>query len=71
MGKDELTFAVFSGFNEDIHLVTDLKVRIVTELGGGDDAFALVTDVDDNLPLGDGGDGTLDDAQMLLDATIA
>ena len=61
VGENELTFAVFCGLDEDIHLVTDLQIRIVTELGGGDDAFALVTDVDDDLAFADCGNGAFDD----------
>ena len=60
MGKDQLTLAVLSGLHIDLDLVSDLQVRIVTELGSLDDTFALVTYIDDNLPLGDSGDGAFD-----------
>ena len=58
VGDDELTLAVFCAFNKHFHLVTDLEVRIVTELGSGDDTFALCADVHHNLTLVDGGDDT-------------
>ncbi len=60
VGKDQLTLAVLGGLHIDLDLVSDLQVRIVTELGSLDDTLALVTYIDDNLPLGDGCDGTLD-----------
>ncbi len=60
MGKDELAFLVLSGLNVNLNLVTNLEVWIVTELRSLDDTLALVTYVDDDLSLGDGGDGTLD-----------
>ena len=61
MGKDELAFLVLSGLNVNLNLVTNLEVRIVTELRSLDDTLALLTYVDDDLSLGDGCDGTLDD----------
>ena len=65
VGKDELAFAVLGGLDIDIHFVTDLEVRVVAELGSGDDAFALVADVDDDLTLTDGGHCAFDD--LVLD----
>ena len=65
VGKDELALAVLCGLNVNFYFVAYLEVGVVTELGSGDDAFALVTDVDDDLSLGDGGDGTLND--VILD----
>ena len=61
MGKDELAFLVLCGLNVNLNLVTDLEVWIVTELRSLDDTLALVTYVDDNLSLGDGGNGSFND----------
>ena len=58
MGKDELTFLVLGGLNVNLNLVTNLEIWIVTELRSLDDTLALVTYVDDNLSLGDGGNGS-------------
>ena len=60
MGKDQLALAVLGGLDIDLDLVTNLKIRIVTELRSLDDTLALVTYVDDNLPLGDSCDGAFD-----------
>ena len=60
MGDDELALAVLCGLDIDLDLVTDLEVGIVTELGSLDDTLALVTYINDNLPLGDSCDSTLD-----------
>ena len=49
-----------SGLDEHLDLVTDLQVRIVTELRGGNDTFALGADVHDDLALVDGRNHTLD-----------
>ena len=54
--KDNLSLLVFGRLDEDLHLVTDLQVRIVAELGGHDHAFALAAHGDDDLALVDGGD---------------
>ena len=51
MGKDELTLLVLCRLNENLNLVTDFEVRIVTELRGGDDTFALGADVHYYFPL--------------------
>ena len=61
MGKDELAFLVLCRLNVNLNLVTNLEVWIVTELWSLDDTFALVTYVDDNLSLGDGGNGSFND----------
>ena len=61
MGKDELAFLVLRRLNVNLNLVTNLEVWIVTELWSLDDTFALVTYVDDNLSLGDGGNGSFND----------
>ena len=60
MGNDQLALAVLGVLDEHLDLVTDLEVRVVTELGGGDDTFALGADVHDDLTLVDRGDDTLD-----------
>jgi hypothetical protein len=60
VGDHQLALAVLSGLDEHVDLVTDLEVRVVTELGGGDDTFALGADVDDDLALVDRGDDTFD-----------
>ncbi len=61
MGKDELAFLVLCGLNVNLNLVTNLEVWIVTELRSLDDTLALVTYVDDNLSLRDGGNGSFND----------
>ena len=60
VGNDQLALAVLGVLDEHLDLVTDLEVRVVTELGGGDDTFALGADVHDDLTLVDRGDDTLD-----------
>ena len=60
VGDHQLALAVLGGLDEHLDLVTDLEVRVVTELGGGDDTFALGADVHDDLALVDRGDDTLD-----------
>jgi len=65
VGEDELSLAVLCGLDENLDLVTDLQVRIVTEFRGGDDTFALRADVDNHFPLVDCGDDTFDD--LVLD----
>lgn len=60
VGEDKLATTVFGALYEYVYLVTYFKVRIVTELRSHDDAFALVTDVDYDFPLGDGSYGAFD-----------
>ena len=56
--KYQLTLLVLLVFHIDFHLVANLQVGVVTELGSGDDTIALVADVDDYFLLVDGDDGT-------------
>ncbi len=58
VGDDKLSLAVFCRLDENLYLVAYLEVRIVTELGCGDDTFALCADVDNNFALVDGGNDT-------------
>ena len=60
MGEDELTLLVFLILDEDLDGVTDLDVGVVAELAHGDDAVALVADVNHSLTLVEGDDGTFD-----------
>ena len=68
MGDHQLALAVLGGLDEHLDLVTDLEVRVVTELGGGDDTFALGADVHDDLALVDRGDDTVD--HLVLDDAL-
>ena len=61
VGKDELALAVLGGLYIDLDLVADLEVGVVTELGSGDDTFALSADGHDDLALVDSGDFALND----------
>ena len=63
--ENELTLLVLLVLNIDFHLVANLQVGIVAELRGGDDAIALVTDVDNNLFLVDRDNGTLYNLMLL------
>ena len=65
MRENELTLLVLLVLNIDFHLVANLQVGIVAELRGGDDAIALVTDVDNNLFLVDRDNGTLYNLMLL------
>ena len=60
VGKHQLALLVLSGLDIHFHLVADLDVGIIAELGHGDDALALAADGDDDLALGDGGHLALD-----------
>ena len=60
MREGELAAAVLGRLDIDFHLVADLQIGIVAELGNGHDALALVADVDDDFPLADARDGSLD-----------
>ena len=57
VGENELSALVLLVLHVDFNLVAYLEVRVVTELGSGDDAVALVADVDDYFLLVDGDDG--------------
>ena len=65
MGDHKLPLAVLGGLDKHFHLVPDLEVRVVAEFRGGDHAFALGADVDDDLALVDGSHHTFDD--LVLD----
>ena len=58
--KSQLAVAVFGGIHVNLHLVADLQIGIVAELGVGDDALALVADVHQYLAFGDTRDGAFD-----------
>ena len=58
--EGQLAVLVLGRLDIDLDLVADLQVGVVAELRYGNDTLALVADVDENLALGDGRDGTLD-----------
>ncbi len=60
VGKHQLALLVLGGLYIDLHLVADLDVGIIAELGHGDDTLALAADGDDDLALVDRGDLTFD-----------
>ena len=60
MGEDKLALLVLLVLDEDLHFVADLDVGVVAELAEGDDAVALVTDVDHGLTLVEGDDRAFD-----------
>ena len=53
MRKNQLAFLVFSTLHIDFHDVAHFQIGVVAELAGGDDAVALVADVDNHLFLVD------------------
>ena len=59
--EDDHAFAVFELFDQDIDFVADLDGLDVVELGGGDDAFAFVADIDEDFLGTDFDDGAFDD----------
>ena len=61
VGENQLAFLVLGCLHIDLDLVTDLQVRVVTELGDVDNALALVADVHENLALADGHHGSFYD----------
>ena len=65
--EDELSFFVFLIFDVNLYFVPDFEVGVVAEFADGDDAVALVADVDDHFALVDGDDLSLDDL-MVVDA---
>ena len=64
--KHELSLLVFLRLDEDLNLVSDLKLRIVAELRCIDCAFALESNIDKYFTLADLGDRT-DDYFLILD----
>ena len=54
MRENELAFLVFLVLYIDLNLVANLELGVVTELGSGDDAVALLADVDHDLFLVEG-----------------
>ena len=58
--EHELALPVLCGLHIDLDLVADLEVGIVTELGDGDHALALASDVDNDFTLGERGHLSLD-----------
>ena len=61
MGEHELSLPVLYGLDIHLNLVAGLELGIVAELGNGDHALALSSDVHHHLTLGDCGDLTLYD----------
>jgi len=61
VGENELTFLVFLIFDVNLNFVADGEFGVVAELADGDDAVALVANVDDNLALVDADDGAFHD----------
>lgn len=60
VGEDELTLLVFLVFDEYLYSVADFDVGVVAEFAHGDDAVALVADVNHCFALVQGDDGTFD-----------
>ena len=60
MRKDQLAFLVLCILYVNLNLVAYCELGVVTEFVDADDAFALVTDVDDYFAFVDGGNDTLD-----------
>src|SRR5690606_11824496 len=65
---DRVALLVLDLLDEHLDLGADLKFTEIDELVGGDDAFGLAADVDDNLVLADFGDGARDDRALLEEA---
>ncbi len=64
----ELTVLVLLALDIDLYLVADLEVRIVAELGSGDDTVGLVADIDYDFAFVDGCNSTLYDF-VVFDST--
>jgi hypothetical protein len=62
LGEDDHSLIVFEPAEEDLHLVSDLEIFDVVELGKRDDALALVADVDEDLASAKFEDVAFDDA---------
>ena len=60
-GEDHHALVVFEPFEEHVHLVADVHVVEVVELGEGDDALGLVADVHEGLARAEFEDVALDD----------
>jgi len=60
VGEDELALLVFLVFDEYLYGVADFDVGVVAELAHGNDAIALVADVNHSFALVKGDDGTFD-----------
>ena len=58
--ENQLAFGVLLVLDEDFHGVADLDVGVVAEFVHGDDAVALVSDVNHSLALVESDDGTFD-----------
>ena len=61
LGEDDHALLVFELLDEDVNLVADLNGLDVLELAARDDAFALVTDVHEDIFGADFDDGAFDD----------
>jgi hypothetical protein len=61
LGDDDHAVLVLELLDEDRDFVADFDGRDVLELGGGDDAFALVADVDEDFAGADLDDDPFDD----------
>ena len=61
VAEHQLAVGVLLALDVDFNLVASLEVGVVAHLADGDDAVALGSDVDDDLAVSDGHDGTLDD----------
>ncbi len=60
MGQDQLAFFVFLIFDEDFYSVADFNIGIVAEFADGNNAVALVADVNHCFALVERDNGTFD-----------
>src|SRR5574344_149083 len=61
MRKSELASLILCGLYIHFNLVSDFEIWIVTELRSRDDTLALISDINQNFSLCDGGNCTFND----------
>jgi hypothetical protein len=62
--KDDGAFVVFETDEENLDFVADLEVVNVVKFAGGDGAFGLVTDIDENFAGAEFQDAAFNDAAL-------